>query len=108
MDDLDRIGGRGMDDDLSTMGDPEFLALRRQVREELERTPEHELSRELGLDPASFLAVTKPYAERRTLATARRRWPHGTAPGARSTWAPERERTRSGWRSSAMPSMRST
>jgi uncharacterized SAM-binding protein YcdF (DUF218 family) len=35
-----------------------------------------ELLRDLGLDPASFLAVTKPYAERRTLATARRRWPH--------------------------------
>ena len=34
-----------------------------------------ELLRDLGLDPASFLAVTKPYAERRTIATARRRWP---------------------------------
>jgi hypothetical protein len=35
-----------------------------------------ELLRDLGLDPATFLAVTKPYAERRTVATARRRWPH--------------------------------
>jgi len=35
-----------------------------------------ELLRDLGLDPATFLAVTKPYAERRTIATARRRWPH--------------------------------
>ena len=34
-----------------------------------------ELLRDLGLDPATFLAVTKPYAERRTVATARRRWP---------------------------------
>ena len=31
---------------------------------------------DLGLDPSTFLAVTKPYAERRTIATARRRWPH--------------------------------
>jgi hypothetical protein len=30
--------------------------------------------------PATFLAVTKPYAERRTIATARRRWPHKSAP----------------------------
>ncbi len=35
-----------------------------------------ELLRDLGKDPATFLAVNKPYAERRTLATARRRWPH--------------------------------
>jgi uncharacterized SAM-binding protein YcdF (DUF218 family) len=35
-----------------------------------------ELLRDLGLDPATFLVVTKPYAERRTIATARRRWPH--------------------------------
>ena len=34
-----------------------------------------ELLRDLGMDPATFLAVTKPYAERRTMATARRRWP---------------------------------
>lgn len=33
-----------------------------------------ELLRDLNLDPQSFLAVTKPYAERRLLATARRRW----------------------------------
>ena len=35
-----------------------------------------ELLRDLGLDPQTFLVVHKPYAERRTLATARRRWPH--------------------------------
>jgi uncharacterized SAM-binding protein YcdF (DUF218 family) len=35
-----------------------------------------ELLRDLDLDPHSFLAVTKPYGERRILATARRRWPH--------------------------------
>jgi uncharacterized SAM-binding protein YcdF (DUF218 family) len=34
-----------------------------------------ELLRDLGLDPRTFLAVTKPYTERRTIATARRRWP---------------------------------
>lgn len=34
-----------------------------------------ELLRDLGIDPASFLAITKPYSERRTAATARRRWP---------------------------------
>jgi hypothetical protein len=34
-----------------------------------------ELLRDLGLAPESFLAITKPYAERRTMATARRRWP---------------------------------
>ena len=34
-----------------------------------------ELLRDVSLDPATFLAVTKPYAERRTIATARRRWP---------------------------------
>lgn len=37
-----------------------------------------ELLRDLGLDPASFLAVTKPYTERRTIATAQRRWPRKT------------------------------
>jgi hypothetical protein len=35
-----------------------------------------ELLRDLGLAPESFLGITKPYAERRTVATARRRWPH--------------------------------
>ena len=31
--------------------------------------------RDLELDPQSFLVVQKPYSERRTLATARKRWP---------------------------------
>jgi uncharacterized SAM-binding protein YcdF (DUF218 family) len=35
-----------------------------------------ELLRDLGMDPRSFPVVTKPYAERRIIATARRRWPH--------------------------------
>jgi DUF218 domain len=35
-----------------------------------------ELLRDLSLDPATFLAVAKPYGERRIIATARRRWPH--------------------------------
>jgi uncharacterized SAM-binding protein YcdF (DUF218 family) len=33
-----------------------------------------ELLRDLGMTPSTFLVVTKPYAERRTVATARRRW----------------------------------
>lgn len=33
-----------------------------------------ELLRDLGMDPQTFLIVTKPYAERRTQATAHRRW----------------------------------
>jgi DUF218 domain len=33
-----------------------------------------ELLRDLRLDPQTFLVVQKPYTERRTLATARRRW----------------------------------
>lgn len=37
-----------------------------------------ELLRDRGMDPKSFLAVTKPYGERRLLATARRRWRHKT------------------------------
>lgn len=37
-----------------------------------------ELLRDLGLDPATFLVVTKPYRERRTIATSRRRWQHKT------------------------------
>jgi hypothetical protein len=34
-----------------------------------------ELLRDLGMDPQAFVAVSKPYAERRIMATARRRWP---------------------------------
>lgn len=34
-----------------------------------------ELLRDRGMDPRTFLVVHKPYAERRTMATARRRWP---------------------------------
>jgi hypothetical protein len=34
-----------------------------------------ELLRDLGRDPQRFLIVQKPYGERRTLATARKRWP---------------------------------
>jgi uncharacterized SAM-binding protein YcdF (DUF218 family) len=34
-----------------------------------------EVLRDLRLDPQRFLVVQKPYTERRTLATARRRWP---------------------------------
>lgn len=37
-----------------------------------------ELLRDHSLDLTTFLAVTKPYAERRTITTARRHWPHKT------------------------------
>jgi len=33
-----------------------------------------ELLRDLGMHPQTFLAIAKPYAERRIMATARRRW----------------------------------
>jgi uncharacterized SAM-binding protein YcdF (DUF218 family) len=37
-----------------------------------------ELLRDLGMEPRAFLALTNPYAERRLLATALRRWPEKT------------------------------
>jgi hypothetical protein len=37
----------GESDDFSQLGDPEFLAERKRVREELERTPEQAVSPEL-------------------------------------------------------------
>ena len=44
------MSGKAMDesDDFSRLDDPEFLALRRRVREELEHTPEHAASTELA------------------------------------------------------------
>jgi hypothetical protein len=36
-----------MDEDFSAMTDPDFLAARRRLREELEHIPEHELNPEL-------------------------------------------------------------
>jgi hypothetical protein len=45
-----QTGRRAMSesDDFSQLGDPEFLAERRRVREELEHTPENELSPEVA------------------------------------------------------------
>lgn len=46
---LDRYkpaGRKAMDDDFSAMSDPDFLAERRRVREELEHTPEHSADRD--------------------------------------------------------------
>ena len=37
-----------MDENFSVLSDPDFLALRRRVREELEHTPEHEISPSLA------------------------------------------------------------
>jgi hypothetical protein len=37
-----------MDENYSAMSDPDFLAERRRVREELEHTPEHEVNPELA------------------------------------------------------------
>lgn len=44
---LQKDACRVMDEDFGALSDPEFLAERRRVREELEHMPEHELSPEL-------------------------------------------------------------
>lgn len=47
-----------------------------------------ELLRDLDMNPQTFLIVTKPYAERRTQATAHRRWPdkHVTVTSEQTTF----------------------
>jgi uncharacterized protein HemX len=54
-----------MDDDLSTMSDPEFLALRRRVREELEHMPHHEIGPELT---ARYQRLDEEFLRRASLA----------------------------------------
>jgi hypothetical protein len=54
-----------MDEDFTAMSDPEFLAARRRVREELEHTPEHELSPELT---ARYQKLDEEFLRRASLA----------------------------------------
>jgi hypothetical protein len=54
-----------MDEDFSAMSDPDFLAERRRVREELEHTPEHELSPELT---ARYQKLDEEFLRRASLA----------------------------------------
>jgi hypothetical protein len=59
-----------MDEDFSAMSDPDFLAERRRVREELEHTPEHEASPELL---ARFRRFDEEFLRRASLAWAQAR-----------------------------------
>ena len=54
-----------MDEDVSEMSDPDFLALRRRVREELEHTPEHEISPSLA---ARYARLDEEFLRRASLA----------------------------------------
>lgn len=56
-----------MDEDYSAMSDPDFLAERRRVREELEHTPEHEVSPELA---ARYQQLDEEFLRRAALAWA--------------------------------------
>jgi hypothetical protein len=59
-----------MDEDFSAMSDPDFLAERRLVREELEHTPEHEASPELA---ARYRNLDEEFLRRASLAWAQAR-----------------------------------
>jgi hypothetical protein len=54
-----------MDEDFSAISDPDFLAERRRVREELEHTPEHEVSPELT---ARYQRLDEEFLRRASLA----------------------------------------
>jgi hypothetical protein len=54
-----------MDEDFSAISDPDFLAERRRVREELEHTPEHELNPELT---ARYQKLNEEFLRRASLA----------------------------------------
>ena len=55
-------------DDFAKLDDPTFIALRRQVREALERTPEHEVSPELA---ARFQRLDEEFLRRARIAWTR-------------------------------------
>ena len=57
-----------MDENYSAMSDPDFLAERRRVREELEHTPEHEVSLELA---ARFQRLDEEFLRRARIAWTR-------------------------------------
>ena len=59
-----------MDEDFSTMSDPDFLAERRRVREELEHRPEYEVSPELA---ARYQELDQEFLRRASLAWTRAR-----------------------------------
>ena len=52
-------------DDFRQLDDPAFIATRRRVREELEHTPEHEVSPELT---ARYQKLNEEFLRRATLA----------------------------------------
>jgi hypothetical protein len=56
-----------MDEDFRVMNDPDFLAERRRVREELEHTPEHEVSPELTV---RYAQLNDEFLRRASLAWA--------------------------------------
>jgi hypothetical protein len=57
-----------MDEDYSAMSDPDFLAERRRVREELEHTPQHEVSAELAI---RYRQLDEEFLRRASLAWTR-------------------------------------
>jgi hypothetical protein len=59
-----------MDEDFSAMSDPDFLAERRRVREELEHTPEQAVSLELL---ARFQRFDEEFLRRASLAWSQAR-----------------------------------
>lgn len=59
-----------MDEDYSAMNDPDFLTERRRIREELEHTPEHEVSPELAI---RCRRVDEEFLRRASLAWTRAR-----------------------------------
>jgi hypothetical protein len=59
-----------MDEDFSAMSDPDFLVARRRIREQLEHTPQHEVSIELL---ARFREFDEEFLRRASLAWAQAR-----------------------------------
>lgn len=59
-----------MDEDYSAMSDPDFLEERRRVREELEHTPEREVSAELAI---RYRQLDEEFLRRASLAWTRGR-----------------------------------
>ena len=57
-----------MDEDYRAMSDPDFLAERRRVRDELERTPEDEVNPELA---ARFQELDEEFLRRARIAWTR-------------------------------------
>lgn len=59
-----------MDEDFSAMSDPDFLAERRRVREELEHTPEHKVRPELAV---RYQRLDEEFLRRASIAWAQAR-----------------------------------